>query len=140
MRRRLRYLRRLRELGFRDLGGLVFDLDRFGRSRDDLVRAKLAALVTIDGELRALERALDDVRELDELHEPGISSCPRCGSLHGSEAHFCPHCGLQLRDGAEADALAVRPAAAPGPAAPPVPASTAAPAPAPAEPPASPPA
>src|SRR3954452_24486128 len=31
LRRRLRYLRRVRELGFRDLGGLVFDLDRFGR-------------------------------------------------------------------------------------------------------------
>ena len=37
LRRRLRYLRRVRELGFRDVGGLVFDLDRFGRKRPDLV-------------------------------------------------------------------------------------------------------
>jgi hypothetical protein len=37
MRRRLRYLHRRRELAFRDLGGLVFDLHRFGRDRGDLV-------------------------------------------------------------------------------------------------------
>jgi hypothetical protein len=96
MRRRLRYLRRLRELGFRDVGGLVFDLDRFGRSRDDLVRAKLDALTAVDSELRTLEVALDDVRPLHELHEPGIASCPRCGGLHGSEARYCPSCGLNL--------------------------------------------
>jgi hypothetical protein len=57
MRRRLRYLRRTRELAFRDLGGLQFDLYRFGRSRDDLVGGKLARLTAIDTELRALESA-----------------------------------------------------------------------------------
>ncbi len=96
MRRRLRYLRRLRELGFRDVGGLVFDLDRFGRNREDLVRAKLDALAGVDTELRTLELALDDVRPLHELREPGISACARCGALHGSDARFCPACGLQL--------------------------------------------
>lgn len=112
IRRRLRYLRRLRELGFRDLGGLVFDLDRFGRSRDDLVRGKLDALAAVDGELRALEAALDDIQEIAELHEPGIAACPRCGTLHGSEARFCPSCGLQLheaRQSGDLSALAVRP-------------------------------
>src|SRR5262249_17511758 len=34
LRRRLRYLRRVRELGFRDLGGLAFDLHRFSRRND----------------------------------------------------------------------------------------------------------
>lgn len=97
MRRRLRYLRRLRELGFRDIGGLVFDLDRFGRDRQDLVRAKLDALAAVDTELRVLEAALDDVRPLHELHEPGVAACPRCGGLHGTEASFCPSCGLHLR-------------------------------------------
>src|SRR5439155_6146313 len=80
LRRRLRYLRRVRELGFRDLGGLVFDLHRFGRSRDDLVQAKLAALHSVDREMRALEALLDDRRAVTELREPGISSCPRCGA------------------------------------------------------------
>src|SRR5688572_26385339 len=55
MRRRLRYLRRARELGFRDLGGLVFDLRRFDRDRPDLVDAKIHALHEVDRELRALE-------------------------------------------------------------------------------------
>jgi hypothetical protein len=96
MRRRLRYLRRARELGFRDLGGLVFDLRRFDRDRSDLVDAKVAALFEVDSELRALETALDDRRELHELREAGVASCPRCGALHGSEARFCPSCGTPL--------------------------------------------
>src|SRR4051794_30018731 len=40
MRRRLRYVRRAREIALRDLGGLVFDLHRFGRERKDLIEAK----------------------------------------------------------------------------------------------------
>jgi hypothetical protein len=97
MRRRLRYLRRARELGFRDLGGLVFDLRRFERERPELVDAKIHALHEVDEELRALERALGDRREVTELREPGIASCPRCGALHGSDARFCSSCGLALR-------------------------------------------
>src|SRR5216117_3408013 len=93
LRRRLRYLRRVRELGFRDLGGLVFDQHRFSHVNEDLVRGKLAALAAVDGELRALEHALDDRRSITELREPGISVCPRCGALHGSEARYCPSCG-----------------------------------------------
>ena len=48
----------------------------------------------VDGELRALERALDDRRDILELREPGIAACPRCGALHGSDARFCPSCGV----------------------------------------------
>jgi hypothetical protein len=97
MRRRLRFLRRVRELGFRDLGGLVFDQHRFGRPDDELVRGKLAALATIDAELRALQAALDDARPITELREPGVAACPRCGALHGTDARFCPSCGSPLR-------------------------------------------
>jgi len=97
LRRRLRYLRRVRELGFRDLGGLVFDQHRFSQVNDALVRGKLAALGAVDAELRALEIALDDRRSLTELREPGISVCSRCGALHGSEARFCPSCGTPVR-------------------------------------------
>lgn len=92
-RRRLRYLRRVRELGFRDLGGLVFDQHRFERRNDDLVRAKVDALQGVDRELRALEHVLGDERAFTELREPGVSVCPRCGALPGSDAHFCPACG-----------------------------------------------
>jgi hypothetical protein len=96
LRRRLRYLRRVRELGFRDLGGLVFDQHRFRAQRPDLVQGKLHALEAVDRELRALERALGDRREFIDLREPGIAACPRCSALHGSDARFCPSCGLRL--------------------------------------------
>lgn len=97
LRRRLRYLRRVRELGFRDLGGLIFDQHRFSRVNTTLVDGKLHALGAVDAELRALEHALDDRRPLTELREPGISVCSRCGALHGSEARFCPSCGTPVR-------------------------------------------
>jgi len=96
LRRRLRFLRRLRELGFRDLGGLVFDQHRFGRPNDELVRAKLTALAAVDAELRALEGALADRRPLTELREPGISACARCGAVIGSDARFCSSCGTPV--------------------------------------------
>ena len=112
LRRRLRYLRRVREIGFRDLGGLVFDLDRFGRERPDLVELKLAGLKSIDAELRTLEAVLADLRDGEELFEPGISACVRCGALHGSEARFCPSCGAPI-DASEAPSGGEQPATAP---------------------------
>jgi len=96
LRRRLRFLRRVRELGFRDLGGLVFDQHKFDRQNVDLVRGKVAALAAVDAELRVLEEALGEKRDITELREPGITACPRCGTLHGSDANFCPSCGLAL--------------------------------------------
>src|SRR3954447_24298253 len=96
LRRRLRFLRRVRELGFRDLGGLVFDQHKFNRPNEELVRAKLAALQAVDSELRALELLLDDPRPIHELREPGVAACMRCGALHGTDARFCPSCGIQL--------------------------------------------
>ena len=119
LRRRLRFLRRARELAFRDVGGLIFDMRRFGRDRPDLVEAKLNALAAVDQELRALERVLDDRRPIHELREPGLSSCPRCGALHASEDNFCPRCGLQF-GGAQAmgevgGAIAAPPQAPPAP-------------------------
>lgn len=96
LRRRLRFLRRTRELAFRDIGGLIFDMRRFGRDRPDLVEAKINALAAVDQELRALERVLDDRRPVHELREPGITSCARCGALHSSDSNFCPNCGLQI--------------------------------------------
>jgi zinc ribbon protein len=96
LRRRLRFLRRTRELAFRDIGGLMFDMRRFGRDRPDLIEAKIGALAAVDQELRSLERILDDRRPIHELREPGITSCARCGALHSSDSNFCPNCGLQI--------------------------------------------
>jgi hypothetical protein len=94
MRRRARFLRRARELAYRDLGGLVFDLHRFGQRNDQVVLAKLATLGHIDAELRALEEALREIRPVTVLREAGIAACPRCAAIHGSDDRFCPGCGL----------------------------------------------
>ena len=128
LRRRLRYLRRVRELGFRDLGGLVFDQHRFSQLNEELVRGKVNALAAIDTELRALEHALEDRRPITELREPGISVCPRCGGLHGSEARYCPSCGVAfhgpLAIGEVGDAVSLPTAEGPAPDPEPQPAAT----------------
>jgi hypothetical protein len=154
IRRRARFLRKARELAYRDLGGLVFNLHRFGERNDSLVLAKLATLSHIDTELRTIESSLGQPSPITVLREAGITACPRCAAIHGSEDRFCPNCGLPLSrhvdlpiagagsaqpatppptpPAAAAPAAAPAPAAAAAPAAAPAPAAAAAPAPAPA--------
>jgi hypothetical protein len=97
LRRRARYLRKLRELQLRDLGGFVLELQRLGAERPELVRAKLADAGKTDRELRALERALGERRALREVREPGIGgACVACGTVHGSRDRYCSWCGQQL--------------------------------------------
>jgi hypothetical protein len=114
-RRRARFLRKARELAYRDLGGLVFNLHRFGQRNDALVLAKLTTLAQIDAELRTIEGALGERRPITVLREAGITACPRCAAIHSSEDSFCPNCGLAM------DRHADLPIA--GAAAPPAPAS-----------------
>lgn len=97
MRRRVRYLRRLRELQLRDIGGFVVELQRFGRERPDLVQEKVMAAVHTDRELRDLERALDDRPPAGEIRQAGIGgACTQCGTVHGSTDRFCAWCGSRL--------------------------------------------
>jgi hypothetical protein len=96
LRRRARFLRKARELAYRDVGGLVFSLHRFGQRNDALVLAKLTTLGQIDSELRALEAALREPQPLTVLREAGITACARCAAIHSSEDRFCPNCGLPL--------------------------------------------
>jgi zinc-ribbon domain len=97
MRRRARYLRQLRELQLRDIGGFLVECYRFSRARPDLVETKMQDALETDRELRALERALGDEHPRHEVREPGIAgSCPECGSVHGSGDRFCAWCGHRL--------------------------------------------
>jgi hypothetical protein len=96
VRRRARFLRKARELAYRDLGGLVFSLHHFGQRNDELVLAKLATLSRIDAELRALEASLAERQPLTVLREAGITACPRCAAIHSGEDRFCPNCGLPM--------------------------------------------
>jgi hypothetical protein len=96
VRRRARFLRKARELAYRDLGGLVFSLHHFGQRNDELVLAKLSTLSRIDAELRALESSLSERQPVTVLREAGITACPRCAAIHSGEDRFCPSCGLPL--------------------------------------------
>jgi hypothetical protein len=97
IRRRARYLRRLRELQLRDIGGFVLELHRFGRERPDLVKAKVQEAARTDAELTALEQQLGEPGAPSELREPGIGgSCPQCGTVHGSSDRYCSWCGRAL--------------------------------------------
>jgi hypothetical protein len=141
MRRRARFLRKARELAYRDLGGLVFNLHRFGQRNDALVIAKLSTLTQIDAELRTFEAALEERQPVTVLREAGITACPRCAAIHSGEDHFCPNCGLSMSRQADLP-IASAPTAAGAPASngPPAPATaTPAPARAPSAPPSAPP-
>jgi hypothetical protein len=111
LRRRIRFLRKQRELQLRDLGGLIFDMYRFGSTRQDLVREKLAPMFEADRELRAFEAMVGGRQPTLEVREPGVGgSCPRCLTLYSTDAHFCWRCGLALTEDAEAaDVLDVDP-------------------------------
>jgi len=110
-RRRLRFLRKARELAYRDLGGLVFDLHRFGQRNDPLVLAKLGTLREIDTELRSLETGLEERQSLTILREAGVTTCARCAAIHSGEDNFCPNCGLPMSR--HADLPIAGPAASP---------------------------
>jgi hypothetical protein len=116
VRRRARFLRKARELAYRDLGGLVYSLHRFGQRNDSLVLAKLATLTRIDAELRALEASLSERQPVTVLREAGITACPRCAAIHSGEDRFCPNCGLPMSRNVDlpiAGAAATAPAPAP---------------------------
>jgi hypothetical protein len=98
IRRRVRYLRRLREIQLRDIGGFMLELHRFGRQRPDLVEGKLAGAAGTDRELRSLERALEEPVPVRELREVGIGgACSQCGAVYGSGDRFCAWCGTRVR-------------------------------------------
>jgi hypothetical protein len=117
MRRRVRFLRKARELAYRDLGGLVFEMQRLGQRSDELVAAKLSVLSHFDGELCALEAALGERRPITVLREAGIAACPRCAAIHGSDDHFCPMCGTPMGRHADMPIAAAPATVAGGPAA-----------------------
>jgi hypothetical protein len=97
VRRRARFLRRARELALRDLGGLVYEAHRRDQDGGKLVQEKVQHLGVIDAELQAVEAELGMPRGETVLREPGVGgTCPRCGELHASDAHFCSRCGLDL--------------------------------------------
>ena len=89
LRRRVRFLRRRRELALHELGGL--------RARETATSTpELAALAALDDELTKLAAgARERARSSRVLREPGIAACPQCPTIHDSAANFCPNCGAK---------------------------------------------
>lgn len=100
LRRRLRYLRAVRELLLRDLGGFYYEAQRSEAGVEPhrrLLDAKAARLTTLDTEVRELEGRLAVPHPETVLREPGIGgTCAQCGELHASDARFCSRCGTSL--------------------------------------------
>ena len=102
LRRRLRYLRHVRELLLRDLGGFTYEVHRTagGNAQEPqrrLTAAKAQRLEALDAEMLALETRLGEPHAETVLREPGIGgTCHECGELHASDAHFCARCGAPL--------------------------------------------
>jgi hypothetical protein len=125
LRRRLRYLRAVRELLLRDLGGFYYEAQRSEEGIDQhrgLLDAKASRLARLDAEVRDLEARLDLTHSTTVLREPGIGgTCPTCGELHSSTARFCARCGapLSLRGRSVPAAATPRPATSVKPGAPP---------------------
>jgi hypothetical protein len=116
LRRRLRYLRHVRELLLRDLGGFTYEVHRTAggnvqEPQRRLAAAKAERLSALDAEVLALEAQLGVPHEAAVLREPGIGgTCRECGELHASDAHFCSRCGAPLDDTARAQRAAEQPA------------------------------
>jgi len=133
LRRRLRYLRHVRELLLRDLGGFTYEIHRTAggtpqEAHRRLAAAKASRITAIDAEVGALEARLGEPHAETVLREAGIGgTCPECGELHASDAHFCSRCGAPLdaraRAAREASIAAAQPVTASHPTPEPQPAS-----------------
>ncbi len=116
LRRRLRYLRHVRELLLRDLGGFTYEVHRTagGTAQEPqrrLTAAKSERIAALDAEVLALESRLGEPHAEALLREPGIGgTCHECGELHASDAHFCSRCGAPLDAKARAQRAAEQPA------------------------------
>jgi rubrerythrin len=92
LRRERRALLTFREQRIRDLGGLVLEMYRQDRFRQDVVHEQAAEIVALE----------DRVREVDRLLAARTSRadrslrCARCGTPLYHGARFCPSCGQPL--------------------------------------------
>jgi hypothetical protein len=114
LRRRLRYLRHVRALLLRDLGGFTYEVHRTAggtpqETHRRLAEAKASRIAALDAEVAAIEARLGEPHSETVIREAGIGgTCPECGELHASDARFCSRCGTPL----DAKARAQREAAA----------------------------
>jgi len=92
LRRERRALLKFREERLRDLGGLLLEMFRRDRFREDLVRERCEELLEFDDHLAALDTALGIAWTL-----PEPAHCA-CGAALAEDARFCSACGRPAGD------------------------------------------
>lgn len=95
LRRRMKALRARRDVGLLELGAIVLDQRRFGdASGGTLTRQRTDELTDIDGEIAAIELALDEDHTVVPLTDSlGVVHCVKCSALLGPADNFCANCG-----------------------------------------------
>jgi hypothetical protein len=87
IRRERRLLARTREEKLRELGGLMLEMYRRDRFREDLLSERCNELLGLDARLHELDEMLAAAR-----HRIPAGRC-ECGAPLPWGSHFCPHCG-----------------------------------------------
>jgi hypothetical protein len=90
LRRERRNLLRLREQQIRDVGGLVLEMYRQDRFRQDLIYEQAAEIVALEERLREVDELLLAVSNRRVASGP---RCEQCGTPLYPGARFCPSCG-----------------------------------------------
>jgi len=118
LRRERRALQKARESELRDLGGLLLEMYRQNRFREELLQERCARLLDLDDRLLEIEDLLAALRRglpqsrcvcgaplVLNAHfcancgraagEP-VVTCRRCAAPLAADASFCPSCGLSI--------------------------------------------
>jgi zinc-ribbon domain len=94
LRRERRAFMRLREQRIRDLGGLVLEMYRQDRFRQDLVYEQAAEIVAIEERLFHIDQLLAAAARRSAPSE----HCPHCGAPRVPGAAFCASCGRSVAE------------------------------------------
>jgi hypothetical protein len=90
LRRERRNLLRVREQQIRDIGGLVLEMYRQDRFRQDLIYEQAAEIVALEERLREVDELLIAATSRRVAAGP---RCEQCGTPLYWGARFCPSCG-----------------------------------------------
>ena len=119
LRRERRAMVRAREERIRDLGGLMLEMYRRDRFRQDLLVEQCLEVITIEERLREIDSLLEAAMTARRqglgvrcecgapilwgshfcancgrpVGEEPVVSCPNCGNALAADARFCPSCG-----------------------------------------------
>jgi hypothetical protein len=119
LRRERRAMVRAREERIRDLGGLMLEMYRRDRFRQDLLVEQCLEVITIEERLREIDSLLEAATTARRqglgircqcgapilwgshfcancgrpVGQEPVVSCPNCGNALAADARFCPSCG-----------------------------------------------